>query len=121
QKPNMIVVTNIDFDHPDIYSGIDEVTDTFVKFSNNLKSGGALIVNGDGDKNRNFIKKLRTSYLTFGLAPDNEIVAERITSEGSQTFFWVKRGETVLGQVMLNVFGEQNVLDALAAISACLE
>ena len=36
-------------------------------------------------------------------------------------FFWVKSGETVLGEFSLKVFGEQNALDGLAAIVLGLE
>ena len=57
QKPNMIVITNIDFDHPDIYPSIEEVRKAFLQFAGRLPEDGILIINGDGDKKQAVYKK----------------------------------------------------------------
>lgn len=121
QKPNFIVVTNIDFDHPDIYSSIEEVRNAFLKFVDNLKDGGTLIACGDGEENRNFLKKITVKKITYGMSPGNNYWIKRLNYSSEKMFFWVKSGDRILGQFSVNVFGEQNALDALAAIVVGLE
>lgn len=121
QKPNFIVVTNIDFDHPDIYESINEVRNAFLKFTGNLVEGGALIVCGDGEENRKFLKEVTVKKITYGMSPDNNYWIERVNYSSEKMFFWIKNGENVLGQFSVNVFGEQNALDALASIVLGLE
>lgn len=121
QKPNYIVITNIDFDHPDIYSSIDDVRNAFWKFTGNLRENGALIACGDGEENRKFLKEVVAKKITYGMSPDNNYWIERLNYSSEKMFFWVKTGDTLLGQFSVNVFGEQNALDALAAIVLGLE
>ncbi len=46
-SPNIICVTNIDKEHLDIYSSIEEIIETFQKYISNLKENGVLILNKD--------------------------------------------------------------------------
>ncbi|MDP3997176.1 MAG: cyanophycin synthetase [Candidatus Andersenbacteria bacterium] len=53
--PRMIVLTSIDFDHPDWFNSVDDVADSMRKFTGLLPGGGKLIIGGDvwdkyGDK-----------------------------------------------------------------------
>lgn len=121
QKPNFIVVTNIDFDHPDIYSSIDDVRNAFLKFTGNLKKNGILIACGDGEENRRFLNEVTVKKITYGMSPDNNYWIERLNYSSEKMFFWVKTGDRILGQFSVNVFGEQNALDGLAAIVLGLE
>ena len=37
-RPNLAVITNIDYDHPDYYKNLESVKQAFTKFVNNLKN-----------------------------------------------------------------------------------
>lgn len=121
QKPKIILVTNVDFDHPDIYPNIEELRSVFLDFANNLPTDGILVVCGDGNENRKFISIFNGNKKTFGLSPDNDYILEKIDFDSEKMFFWVKSGGTVLGQFSVNVFGEHNALNSLGAIVVCLE
>lgn len=121
QNPKIILVTNIDFDHPDIFDTIDDIRNVFLDFVNKLPADGVMIACGDGSENRKFIASYEGRKITYGLSPDNLYSLERINSSPEKMFFWVKSGETLLGQFSIGVFGEQNALDALGAIVVGLE
>lgn len=121
QNPEIIVVTNIDFDHPDIYSSIDEIRKVFVEFTENLSNSGVLIVCGDGDENRKFLNQVKVKKLTYGFSPDCDYVLEKVNYSPEKMFFWVKSRNAILGQFSMGIFGEQNAQNALASIVVGLE
>lgn len=121
QHPEIIVVTNVDFDHPDIYASIDEIRQASVEFTKNLTPGGVLIACGDGDENRKFLNEVEVRKITYGFSPDNDYVIERVNNSPDKMFFWVKSHNALLGEFSMRIFGEQNALNALASIIVGLE
>jgi len=121
QNPKIILITNIDFDHPDVYDSLDSLKDAFLKFTQKLPQDGSLVICGDGMENRSFISMFGGHKKTYGISPDNEYILERISFDKDRMFFWVKSGETILGQFSIGVFGEYNAKNALGAIAVCLE
>jgi UDP-N-acetylmuramate--alanine ligase len=121
QNPEIIVVTNIDFDHPDIYSSVDEIRKVFVDFSKRLSPNGVLIACGDGEENRKFLKNVDVRKVTYGFSEDNDYVIERTNFSEDKMFFWVKSHNASLGQFSMEIFGDQNALNGLAAIIVGLE
>ncbi len=121
QNPNLILLTNVDFDHPDVYKSVDEIREVFLQFCKRLPENGTLIVCGDGTENRKFISFLSRPKITYGMSPDNDYVIENLDFDSEKMFFWVKANGTSLSQFSLSVFGEQNAVNALGAIVSCLE
>ncbi len=121
QNPEILVVTNIDFDHPDIYGDLEEIKKVFIDFTKKIVPGGVLIACGDGAENRDFLKRVGVRKITYGQSPDNDYVLERINFNEDKMFFWVKSHNASLGQFSMNVFGEQNAVNGLGAIVAGIE
>ncbi len=121
QNPKMILITNIDFDHPDVYPALDDLRGAFIKFVNKLPEDGVLVMCGDGSENRKFLSMQDAHKISYGISPDNDYIIEKISFDSEKMFFWVKSGETVLGQFSVQVFGEHNALNCLGAIVVCLE
>jgi len=121
QNPEILVVTNVDFDHPDIYNSVDEVRNVLVEFTKNLTSSGVLIVCGDGEENRKFLNAVNVRKITYGFSPDNDYVLERVNFSPEKMFFWVKSHNIIIGQFSMQIFGEQNALNGLASIIVGLE
>lgn len=120
-SPKIAVVTNVDFDHPDIYNSIDDVVAAFVEFSKKINNDGTLIACGDGDINRKFLSKVECRKVTFGLSPQNDYVLTHVESSPERTFFKVERGGIALGEFSLKVFGEHNALNAVAVVATGFE
>ena len=112
--PTIAIVNNIDFDHPDYFSGIDDVFDAFQTFANKLPEEGALIAWGDQELCRRLQTKARTIY--FGMNENNDYYATDVEEARGQLTFKVWERGAELGTVRVRAIGKHNVLNALAAI-----
>jgi len=120
-SPTIAVVTNIDADHLDFYSGIEEIKDTFVEFINKVPFFGLNVLCLDSDNVADIIPRVNKRFITYGLSAQADIRACDIKLEGlSTTFVAQYRGER-LGEISFKMPGAHNVLNALAAIGVALE
>lgn len=121
QHPKMVIMTNIELDHPDLYPSVDAVRNAFLTFANQLPSDGLLIVCGDDKEIQKLLKEYNKKVITYGNSSLNDFVIKKISVLGFKTFFWIDSGKTSLGEFIVNVPGEHNASNALAAIITCLE
>ncbi len=114
--PAIAVITNLDWDHVDIYPSQADYDAAFREFATG-PSLSALVLCGDDPGLRRVCADLPAVWC--GLGADNEWRASDIgvTSRGAQ-FTLLHRGVAV-GHVQLGVFGEHNVRNALLALAAC--
>lgn len=121
QMPKIAVITNIEFDHPDVFGSIDDVRNAFLTFSNQLDSNSVLVACGDDPEIRTMLKEYSGNVITYGFNHDNDYVLENCRITGDHMFFRVSSRGMVLSDFMLKVVGEHNSLNALAAIIVSLE
>lgn len=121
QHPKIIVFTNIEFDHSDVYFSIDQIRDAFMQFAQNLPADGVLIVCGDDPQVRKILNDYQGRIITYGVFPDNDFVLSKVSVSGSKTFFWAQTKNISMGEFALNVVGEHNALNALCAAIAATE
>lgn len=115
----MSVITNIEADHLDHYSGIDEILDTFARFANLLPKDGCLVLCSDHPNNKILMNNInqQTKVITYGFNDDACFKAKNITCGESSIKYEVYREKKSLGEVKLNIPGYQNVENSLAAIA----
>jgi UDP-N-acetylmuramate--alanine ligase len=115
--PYIGVILNIDADHLDYYKDIDEIYDTFLKFSKLIPSDGALIGWGEDKRVLDVINQANCYCITYGIN-SGDYTANDITYDrrGCPSFTTLYKG-TTLGSFKLSVPGEHNVLNALSAIA----
>lgn len=121
QHPKICVFTNIELDHPDIYESVEQVRGVFLKFAKNLPGDGVLVADGDDEEIRKLIREYSDRVITYGFSPDNDFYIQRVRVSESQTFFWVTSKGVSLGEFTVNIPGEHNALNGLAAIVVALE
>lgn len=127
QFPKIAVITNIEYDHPDIYNSLDEMRNAYLTFANQLHKDSVLISCGDDPEIRKLLKGLpagrqeQTRYITYGYNKSNNYILEKVHISGDHMFFTISSHQTILGDFMLNVIGEHNAQNALGAIIAGLE
>ncbi len=121
-QPMVSVVTNIEADHMDTYGGdFSKMTDTYVEFLHNLPFYGQAIVCGD-DKNIQALRpRIGRNILTYGVEAHNDVRAENIKLSFGRADFTVIRPNKAPLAVTLNLTGQHNVLNALAAISVATD
>ncbi|MRR59173.1 MAG: UDP-N-acetylmuramate--L-alanine ligase [Deltaproteobacteria bacterium] len=120
-SPTIAVVTNIDADHLDFYSGIEEIKDTFVEFINKVPFFGLTVLCLDSDNVADIIPRVNKRFITYGLSAQADIRACDIKLEGLSTAFVAQYQGERLGEISFKMPGAHNVLNALAAIGVALE
>lgn len=73
-EPKVIVVTNIEHDHPDIYPTIDDTKKVFKEFFEKVPEDGALVANVDNENVRNLIRHINIKVVTYGFSTNAEVV-----------------------------------------------
>ncbi len=116
QHPFFLVITNIEFDHPDLYSSLDDVLSAYEKLVKNIHPDGKLIINGDDPESKKIIKKYAQNIATFGLNSNNNYVLKNITISADKTMFEVWFENRLFGSFATHAIGEHNAYNALAAI-----
>lgn len=120
--PTLCVVTNIDPEHLDHWTGgLPQIVDAFVDFVNKVPFYGAAVVCLDHPTVQGMLPRLEKRVITYGLSPQAEYTAEDVTQlEGAMGFTVRVRGEE-RGRVRLSMIGRHNVLNALAALAIAEE
>ncbi|MFD3398878.1 UDP-N-acetylmuramate--L-alanine ligase [Alteromonas macleodii] len=121
-QPMVSVVTNIEADHMDTYGGdFSKVKDTFVDFLSNLPFYGQAIVCGDDANIQEIRPHIGRSILTYGFESHNDYRAENVSLSFGKANFTVIRPERESLDITLNLTGNHNVLNALAAIAVATD
>ena len=111
-KPHLAVITNVEFDHPDFYSSLDDVLETFERFVEALPPEGHLVTCA-GDPNCLKLAALAPCPVTtYGFSAG--ALRARILSPNS---YVLVEGDEERGIVELGVYGRHNVLNSLATAS----
>jgi UDP-N-acetylmuramate--alanine ligase len=119
--PILAVVTNIDREHVDCYSSIEDTRDAFIEFVNKVPFYGAAIVCLDDENVQQILPAVARRTITYGTSTQAELTAGRIVcGPAASTFELRLRGES-LGEFHLAAPGAHNVLDATAAVAVALE
>jgi UDP-N-acetylmuramate--alanine ligase len=118
QNPELFVITNIDFDHPDVYKDINDVKQHFINFIQSQKKLKYLIINAD-DEQSSPLTKTTTKVLQFGLANNANLKPMNIQYREHSTSFELSYNGISVGTCELHVPGMHNVLNATAAALAC--
>ena len=109
-KPLTAVVTNVEFEHPDFYTSLDDVLATFERFVGALPAHGHLVACADDPNCLRLAAIAPCPVTTYGLSAGD--LRAKILSPNSYTL--VEDGEE-RGTVELGVYGRHNVLNSLAA------
>lgn len=120
--PQIAVITNIEFDHPDEFNDLSEVKKAYLDFAANVKDDGLLIVCIDDKTIKGLLSEFKHSrIITYGFSPKADYRIEKYTSVGTHSFMNVVNKNITIGQFMVKVAGKHNLLNALAAIIVARE
>ena len=122
-RPDIAIINNIEFDHADIFSTIDDVVRTFRHFVNLIPRNGLLLVNGDDMLAVGIARQAYTDTHTFGFGEDCSWRATEMRSEKGRTRFTVRTtvdgGRDMEGTYEIPLTGSFNVRNALAVVAVC--
>ena len=120
-SPTIGVVTSIDPEHLDYYGHMDHVQTAYLDFINRLPFYGRAVLCLDSVHVRALLPRVRKRFVTYGLSPEADVQASRLTVSGLTTRCEVWRGTERLGDIQLNLPGRHYAQNALAAVAVALE
>ena len=119
-KPNMAIILNVAADHLDFFKDLDDIRHSFRKFAELVPDDGFLVINSDIDNLEYFTDGLKCKVITVGSDPaKSDYSATNIEFDqfAKGSYDLVVNGEKSF-HVALNVTGEHNIYNSLAAIAA---
>ena len=123
--PVMAVVTNIDADHMDTYGhDFARLKHAFVEFVHRMPFYGAAVVCSDDAGVRSIMPMLSRPVVTYGFGEDAMVRAVNVQADAGRMHFTVQRRNGMAMPdlaITLNLPGDHNVLNALAAIAVATE
>ncbi|HUL97403.1 MAG TPA: UDP-N-acetylmuramate--L-alanine ligase [Usitatibacter sp.] len=119
-QPVLSIVTNIDADHMETYGqDFEKLKSTFVEFLGHLPFYGLAVLCRDDPHVAEIMPRLTRPVLTYGMSADADLRAESVAWDAGRMRFRAvssRKAQAPL-DVLLNLPGEHNVLNALAAIA----
>ena len=123
--PVMAVVTNIDADHMETYGhDFENLKKAFVEFLHRMPFYGTAILCTDDAAIREILPLVTCPVTSYGFGETAEVRAVDVRHVGGQMHFTAQRRNGVVLadiEVVLNLAGEHNVLNALSAIAVAVE
>jgi UDP-N-acetylmuramate--alanine ligase len=123
--PVMAVVTNIDADHMDTYGhDFNRLKGAFIEFLHHMPFYGAAVLCTDDAAVRSILPEVSRPITSYGFNEDAQVRAINVRADNGRMHFTVQRrnGVTLPDiDITLNLAGEHNVLNALAAIAIAVE
>ena len=121
-QPMVSVVTNIEPDHMDTYEGdFEKMKTTYVKFLRNLPFYGLAVMCADDPVLMELASRVGRQVITYGFSEQADYRIENYEQTGFQGHYRVicPNGERI--DVLLNVPGKHNALNATAALIVAKE
>lgn len=112
------VLNNIDYEHPDQYKNIEDVTQTFEKFINQSPHQEKAIVNGDDRIIQKLIDKQPSKFISFGTKNHNHFQIKNIEKLSSYSTFDIYNTQTgiLFKEILCPLPGLHNIYNACAAL-----
>ena len=123
--PVMAVVTNIDADHMETYGhDFGNLKKAFVDFLHRMPFYSTAILCIDDPAVREIVPQVSCPITSYGFGEEAQVRAVNVRPVGAQMHFTALRRNGVILpdlEVVLNLPGEHNVLNALSAIAVAVE
>lgn len=116
-NPFIVILTNIEFDHADIYRDLEHVLTSFRKLIALIPENGLLIANGDSSLVMAEAQKAKCPVIAYGLESRSEWQIRDLEIKGAQTHVEIlKQGRTWLN-ITTPLYGRHNISNLLSAMA----
>ncbi len=119
--PVIAVVTNIDPEHLDHYGSYEALQQAFAAFANRIPFWGLSVLCFDHPGVQAIIPQMTRRKVTYGFAPQADLVADAVEVDGTGMRFAVRERGRALGAIRIRLPGRHNVSNALATVAVARE
>ncbi|KNZ70470.1 UDP-N-acetylmuramate--L-alanine ligase [Thermincola ferriacetica] len=116
-SPYIEVITNIEDDHLDYYGSTEKIDAAFQEFTEKIPDEGFCILCFNSPKVKVLADKLKKPFISYGIGVPAEYEGRNVLCQGTQSSVDVFYRNEYLGKLRLNVPGEHNLANALAALA----
>ena len=118
--PTIAVILDIEADHLDYFSDLEDVKRSFREFAAKVPERGKIVANIDDRNTMDALAPLGRELFTFGLTDKADVYARNIHRVGANSEFDIYCHGKLFTSVTLHIPGIHNVKNALAATAACI-
>ncbi len=116
--PKIGLILNVEEDHLDFFNDLADIRHSFRQFAQLLPQDGALVINGDIDRYQELTENLSCRIVTYGHGAKYDYYADDITyDDHGNASFLLHSPDREPGHVTLQIPGEHNVYNAVAAVA----
>lgn len=119
--PTVAVVLNVDADHLDFFSDLDDMKSSFRKFASLVPESGHIICNGDDENTIEALAPLGRELFTFGLGGNVRLRGANAQPAGRRPSIDVLYDGELFCEVTLQIPGIHNLKNALAATAVAIK
>jgi UDP-N-acetylmuramate--alanine ligase len=116
-SPTIAAITNVDPEHLDFYGSIEALKQAFVQFAERVPFYGLSVLCLDHPNVRDLLPQINRRYVTYGESRQADYVADSLVYHGLETSFQVHHQGNPLGEFVVRMPGQHNVLNCLAVIA----
>jgi UDP-N-acetylmuramate: L-alanyl-gamma-D-glutamyl-meso-diaminopimelate ligase len=126
-SPEYLVINNLEFDHADIFSSLDDVIKTFYNLISIVPSYGKIIYNCDDEDVRNLVEnhpvvsKGIVPVLSYGRKNHADRQINNITYNEGMLMFGIVSGNEEILTIESQLIGEYSAYNITAAVISALE
>ena len=120
-SPTVAIVTNIDEDHMESYSSVEDLKNTFLQFVNKVPFYGVVVLCLDDSVTKSIVPKIKRRIITYGFCKEADLHISNTTFQGSKSQFSLHDRGNLVGKFELKIPGRHNILNAVAAIAVGLD
>lgn len=117
--PTVATILNIEADHLDFFTDLDDIIHSFHSFAELLPENGIIVVNADDENAEKAIENVNRRVITFGFSEGAMVRGLNFTDERYNEFDVEYNGQHYT-HLKLNLWGKHNALDALAATASAI-
>jgi len=116
QNPEVLVITNLEYDHPDVYSDFEATKAAFVKLAAKVPNQGLVVACLDNQNLAELVVKLDQPLQTYGFSDQADWQIVDWCQENRAQKFNVRHQGMLFGEISLSVPGRFNALNATASL-----
>jgi UDP-N-acetylmuramate--alanine ligase len=118
-SPEHLIITNIEFDHPDYFVDLDDVILAFAELAKKVPVHGHIYVWNEDPNRASLVSD--APITTFGFSESADVRATEIIFQDERSIMKILLKGQYVGDLNLYVSGRHNIINALATIALCHE
>jgi UDP-N-acetylmuramate: L-alanyl-gamma-D-glutamyl-meso-diaminopimelate ligase len=113
-RPNIAIITSVEFDHADIFSDLDQIKQSFRKFVSLLPENGLIVAHTDDHNVAEVVAKAPCQVQGYGTTPGLDWSLDDVTFREGKSHFAVHRHGNRWADMEVSLSGHHNCLNSLA-------